>query len=99
MHAIRVAKHPILNCPHAGARFDILTQEWQDSMPGIKAFRVWFYFNRKTDAEKAFNILLAMVKAINAKTKIIRQADYPIAMLYENQTEDWDSTKGRTRQA
>lgn len=91
--SIKVAQHPSLQCKHSGARFDILTQEWEDGRPGIRALRVWFYFDRKTDAETALKTLVDMFKAANTSTKLIRQPESQTAMLYENGKEDWGSAK------
>jgi hypothetical protein len=90
--SIKVAQHPALHCGHSGARFDILTQEWQDGTPGISALRVWFYFNRKADADKAFKTLVEMFKAANTRTNILRHADSQEAMLYEDE-KNWISAK------
>jgi hypothetical protein len=70
-----------------------LTQEWEDGRPGIRALRVWFYFDRKVDADTALKILVKMFKAVNTKAKVIRQAENQTAMLYENANEDWVSAK------
>ena len=90
--SIKVAHHPALHCVHSGARFDILTQEWQDGTPGISALRVWFYFNRKADADKAFKTLVEMFKAANTTVKMITEKDVQVAMLNDD-TEDWVSAK------
>ena len=91
--SIKVAQHPSLQCKHSGARFDILTQEWEDGHLGIRALRVWFYFDSKTEAEIALKTLVGMFKAANTKAKVIRQSETQTAMLYENGNEDWVSAK------
>lgn len=91
--SIKVKQHPSLHCKHSGARFDILTQEWEDGPPGIRALRVWFYFDRKTDADMALKALVEMFKAANTMTKVIRQPESQTAMLYESANEDWVSAK------
>lgn len=91
--SIKVAQHPFLHYKHSGARFDILTQEWEDGRPGIRALRVWFYFDQKADAKTALKALLEMFKAANAKTKVIRQTDNQTAMLYEKEKEGGCSAK------
>jgi hypothetical protein len=91
--SIKVAQHPALQSKHSGARFDILTQEWEDGRPGIRALRVWFYFDRKIDAETALKTLVNMFKAANTKTKVVRHPESQTAMLYEKGEEDWISAK------
>jgi hypothetical protein len=91
--SIRVAQHPSLYSTHSSARFDILTQEWPDGRPGIRALRVWFYFDRKEDAETALKALMKMFKAADAKATLIRQSENQTAMLYEKGKEDWCAAK------
>jgi hypothetical protein len=91
--SIKVAQHPSLRSKHSGARFDIMTQEWEDGRPGIRALRVWFYFDRKADADTALKNIVEMFKKANTKTKVIRQPDSQTVVLYENADEDWVSVK------
>ena len=91
--SIKVAQHPSLHCKHSGARFDILTQEWIDGLPGIKAMRVWFYFDSKPNAETALKTLTDMFKAVNTKTKEVSQTGLKTVMLYENEAGNWVSAK------
>lgn len=58
MLSIKLPQHPSLFYKHCGTRFDILTQEWESGNPGIKALRVWFYFDKEADAKTALNGLI-----------------------------------------
>jgi hypothetical protein len=91
--SIKVAQHPSLHSKHSGSRFDIFTQEWPDGRPGIKGFRVWFYFDRKADAETAFKSLVEMFKAVDTKATVIRRTQGQTAMLYESGKGAWQKTK------
>jgi hypothetical protein len=89
--SIKVAQHPSLQCKHSGARFDILTEEWPNGHPGIKAFRVWFYFDNKADAQTALKRLVEMFEVTKTKVALIRKPESQTAMLYENEKDTWTS--------
>ena len=91
--SIKVAQHPALRSKHSGARFDILTQEWEDGRPGIKGLRVWFYFDNKADADTAIIKIIDMFKKANTKAQAIRHPDSQTAILFENSNENWVSAK------
>ena len=91
--SLKVVQHPSLQCKHSGARFDIMTQEWEDGRPGIRNLRVWFYFDRKTDADTALKALVAMFKAANTKAISISQPEGRTIMLHETGENAWQSAK------
>lgn len=91
--SIKVAQHPSLLSKHSGARFDILTQEWEDGRPGIKALRVWFYFDLKADADAALQTLVEMFKAVNTKVTVLRQPEVQTVILNETGKDAWQWAK------
>ena len=66
MHSLRILKHPFFNSMHAGARLDLLTQEWKEGPPGIEATRVWIYFASKAELEAARKEVINKFEAIGS---------------------------------
>ena len=73
IHSLKFTRHPYFDAKFREGRLDILSSEEKDKPAGPTDFHLWFIFDKRQDALKAFEKLSKMFKRISKSKNIYRK--------------------------
>jgi hypothetical protein len=84
VHSLMFRHHPYFDAKFREGRLDLLASETKDGPPGVTDFQLWFMFDTKSDADKAFKKISMMFNRLSKK-KNVREENGKIIAEYTDQ--------------
>ena len=84
IHSLIFTHHPYFDTKFREGRLDLVATEAKDGSPGVTDFLIWFMFDTKSDANKAFKKMSTMFNKLSKK-KTIQERKGKIIAEYTDQ--------------